>query len=228
MKEFLGPTSATSGTVNVGRPLVKFPKPASDPHAASENSSSSSAARRWALRSWPIGLVVENFSAKLFIMGEVFQLKEMKDLWSCLEADAARVVARYVLFGKMYRRQQRNPLSDKWSSWLTTPWSVTQVLWSICHISHPLLIISCVWCLTSLGLRQRFWKFIRTKFGISNGAMTGHTLQVRVKTDPRSYGVEESVFFDLFWGTIEMKLNNHVFLSQVIPWFWLIVITRLG
>ena len=76
----LGLTSGTSGTVNVGRPLAKFPKPASEPHAASENSSFSSAARRWALRSWPVGLVVENLSTKLFIMREVLLLKEVRDL----------------------------------------------------------------------------------------------------------------------------------------------------
>lgn len=67
-------TSGRSGTVNVGRPLVKFPKPASEPHAASENSSpSTSAARRWALRSWLVGFVVENLSTKLFMIWGVWK-----------------------------------------------------------------------------------------------------------------------------------------------------------
>lgn len=33
-------TSATAGTQNVGTPLAKLPKPASEPHIASENSPS--------------------------------------------------------------------------------------------------------------------------------------------------------------------------------------------
>ena len=52
-------------------------------------------------------------------------------------------------------------------------------------------------------------KFIRAKFGIYNGAITGRTLQVRVKTNPQSYSVEESVFFVLLreYGD---ETDNHV------------------
>ena len=63
------------------------------------------------------------------------------------------------------------------------------------------------------------------KFGISNGVMTERTWQVRVKINPQSYGVEESVFLVL--GTWEIETNNHVYF-EVATWFRLIVTTRLG
>jgi hypothetical protein len=63
-------------------------------------------------------------------------------------------------------------------------------------------------------VRQRFWRFTRTKFGISNGAMTGRTLQVRAETNLRSYGVEVSVLCPS--GEHGDETNNHVFI-EVIP-----------
>jgi hypothetical protein len=58
---------------------------------------------------------------------------------------------------------------------------------------------------------------MKFKFGISNGAMTGRTLQVRVETNPRSYGIEVSV---LCPSSMEMKLiimfyrSNPLILAQ--------------
>ena len=51
---------------------------------------------------------------------------------------------------------------------------------------------------------------MRTKSGISNGAMTGSTLQVRVKTSPRSYGVEEQSVFFVLLRDHGKETNNHV------------------
>ena len=70
---------------------------------------------------------------------------------------------------------------------------ITTYLW----IPHLFLYIQIIGVISpiSLGLRLRFWKFIKMKFGISNGVMTERTWQARVKINPQSYGVEGSVFF---------------------------------
>ena len=60
-------TSGTAGTENVGIPFANVPKPACDPHMASE-ASSSSPMISLALRNSAAGPVVENLFTKVFMM----------------------------------------------------------------------------------------------------------------------------------------------------------------
>ena len=59
-------TSGTAGTEKVGTPFATLPNPASEPHAASEKSSSS-AANAFTFLNWLVALVVEKRSANVFM-----------------------------------------------------------------------------------------------------------------------------------------------------------------
>lgn len=68
-------TSGTDGTVKLGTPFAKLPKPASEPQAESVNSSSSST--DLALLSSLVGPVVENRFAREFMVGSKVNLPRL-------------------------------------------------------------------------------------------------------------------------------------------------------
>lgn len=97
---------------------MMLPKPAWEPQATSERSSSSSA-RRWALRSWLTALVVENRSTKVFMVRE----KSME----IMEVTRPRVVARSVEgylapgFEANNLNKRKSRPADIGATWMLTP-----------------------------------------------------------------------------------------------------------
>lgn len=63
-------TSGTAGTEKFGTPFATLPNPASEPHAASENSSSFAASVCVFLK-WLVALVAEKRSANVFIVTRI-------------------------------------------------------------------------------------------------------------------------------------------------------------
>jgi hypothetical protein len=94
------PTSGTAGTVKLGTPLAKLPKPASEPHIASENSPSS------AIES----LLRNSFAALVDAKRLTNEFMVVGEQGNCRSRDVTRLRWR-PLFAHVWL--QRLPLLDK-------------------------------------------------------------------------------------------------------------------